>query len=91
VIHIDNKKQNQSNRQIVSRTRFRELRLKKNLTQLELAAEFGVTETTIRNLESGRTNPSLENLFAFARYFETDVYDLWPDIAGERFSPSKIV
>jgi len=64
------------------RPRFRELRLSKG-SQRHVASEMNVTETTVRHLESGYSNPSIELMFAFARYFETDVYDLWPDLAYE--------
>ncbi|OBZ13319.1 helix-turn-helix transcriptional regulator [Bacillus sp. FJAT-26390] len=61
------------------RQRFKELRIAKG-TQTQVAVDMGVTETTVRALEAGRSNPSIEKMFAFAMYFETDVYDLWPDL-----------
>lgn len=64
------------------RIRFRELRESKGTLKI-VAADTGLTETAIRDLEKGRTKPTVANLFAFARYFETDVYDLWPDLAYE--------
>ncbi|MEC2133487.1 helix-turn-helix transcriptional regulator [Brevibacillus centrosporus] len=65
------------------RHKFKELRLAKGKTQREVAIDIGVTETTIRYLENGYVNPSVELLFKLASYFETTVYDLWPDLAGE--------
>lgn len=61
------------------RQRFRELRKQKG-TQRKVAEEMDLTETTVRSLEAGRVNPSLETAAAFADYFKTNVYDLWPDI-----------
>ncbi|MDP5275071.1 helix-turn-helix transcriptional regulator [Chengkuizengella axinellae] len=63
------------------RHRFIELRKKSGKTQKIVALEMGVTETTIRAYERGRSRPNLDHLFAFARYFDTNVYELWPDIA----------
>jgi putative transcriptional regulator len=62
------------------RQRFKELRELKG-TQLQVALDMGLTETTVRHLESGYADPSVKTLFAFANYFGTDVYDLWPDLA----------
>ena len=62
------------------RPRFKELREAKG-TQLKVALDMGMTETAVRYLENGYTDPSVKTLFAFARYFGTDVYDLWPDLA----------
>ncbi|RAP29088.1 hypothetical protein C2W64_04035 [Brevibacillus laterosporus] len=62
------------------RLRFKELRESKG-TQLKVAQDMGVTETTVRYLENGYINPSVTTLFGFAHYFGTDVYDLWPDLA----------
>jgi transcriptional regulator with XRE-family HTH domain len=65
----------------VPRQRFKELRKLKG-TQLKVAQDRGTTEVTVRSLENGYSNPSVKSLFAWARYFETDVYDLFPDIAN---------
>lgn len=55
-----------------------------------MALKLGVTETTIRNLESGHSKPSVNLLFACARYLGTDVYDLWPDLAyGDPYEVGK--
>jgi transcriptional regulator with XRE-family HTH domain len=70
------------------RPRFRELRESKG-TLKKVATDTGLTETAIRDLEKGRTKPTVANLFAFARYFETDVYDLWPDLANEVTNDAK--
>lgn len=71
------------------RLRFRGLREVRG-TQLNMALKLGVTETTIRNLESGHSKPSVNLLFACARYLGTDVYDLWPDLAyGDPYEVGK--
>lgn len=63
------------------RQRFNELRESKCLTLRQVANDNDLTETYIRSLEKGRTKPSVEVLFRLAKYFGTDVYDLWPDLA----------
>lgn len=72
-------KNNSLNKAHEPRQRFKELRKAKG-TQRKVADDLGVTEVTVRALEAGYHKPSLGNIIAFADYFETDVYDLWPDI-----------
>lgn len=75
--------QNESKTKVFTpRQRFKELRALKG-TQRKVADDLGVTETTIRAIEAGRFKPSVSNLIVFADYFETDVYDLWPEIVEE--------
>lgn len=61
------------------RTNFKSLRLKKG-TQRKVANDLGVTETTVRNIENGHSDPGLDLVFAFAQYFDVKVEDLWPDL-----------
>lgn len=53
--------------------RLKELRLKKGLTQKELAKIIGVTKQTIINYEKGTTEPSFENLIKLADLFEVSL------------------
>ena len=41
-------------------------RLRKKLTQAELAAEAGMQQSTVSRIENGRGNPSLRTLLAIA-------------------------
>jgi putative transcriptional regulator len=68
-------------RTIQKRARFKHLRLLKEKTQLAVAQDFGVTESFIRNLETGRCNPEAGFMFKLAKYFETTVDDLFQDLA----------
>lgn len=72
-------KSNSKNKAYEPRQRFKELRKAKG-TQRQVAHEMGVTENTVRAMEAGYYKPNLENINAFAIYFGTDVYDLFPDI-----------
>ncbi|MFB9330066.1 helix-turn-helix transcriptional regulator [Paenibacillus aurantiacus] len=65
------------------RPRFKEERQRKG-TQLRVATDLGVTETFLRMLENGQAAPSVPLMFKASRYFNVDVYELWPDLAGER-------
>jgi transcriptional regulator with XRE-family HTH domain len=49
------------------------LRQAKNIGQVELAREVGVSNGTISLWENGLREPKLSNLFALARYFEVSV------------------
>ena len=52
--------------------RFKELRLKNELLQSDLAAAFGVSRATIGFWEKNRQEPGMEMLQRIADYFKTD-------------------
>lgn len=68
-----------------------ELRTAKGKTQRELAADWDVSEATIRNLEKGRALPGLELLLYSASYFRADVSDLWSVLIDQLPSVSKTI
>ncbi|HTB05823.1 MAG TPA: helix-turn-helix transcriptional regulator [Bacteroidia bacterium] len=45
----------------------RKFRVKKGLTQLDLAAMCGLEETAIGRLENGNTNPTIKTLLKLAK------------------------
>ncbi|HNR25822.1 MAG TPA: helix-turn-helix transcriptional regulator [Methanobacteriaceae archaeon] len=49
------------------KTRIKELRARKNLTQAQLADEVGVRRETIVFLEKGKYNPSLKLAYLISR------------------------
>ena len=51
------------------RNRVREERLRRELSQAELAAELGVSRQTVISIENGRYLPSLPLAFRIARFF----------------------
>lgn len=53
------------------------LRAEDRLTQEQLAREIGVTRATIVAIERGGYNPSLELAFRLARYFKTDLNNIF--------------
>lgn len=59
------------------KTRIKEYRVKKGLTQEELAKLVGVRRETIVYLEKGKYNPSLKLAFQIARALEASVEELF--------------
>lgn len=57
--------------------RLKELRLKKKLSQKELAEELGITQEAVSFLETGKRNPSYELLKKISKYFDVSVDDLF--------------
>lgn len=53
------------------------LRAERRMTQEQLAKEVGVTRATIVAIEGGGYNPSLELAFRIARYFKTDINNIF--------------
>jgi putative transcriptional regulator len=49
-------------------------------TQRKVAIDLGITETTVRNIENGHSDPGLDLVFGFAAYFEISTQELWPDL-----------
>ena len=51
----------------------KELRIKKGMTQQQLADESGITLRTIQRIENGDVKPSLHSLNTLGRVLETDL------------------
>lgn len=54
-------------------TRFKQLRLDANLTQVELAKELGISRSTVGMYETGERNPDSDTLELIADYFNVDL------------------
>ncbi|HKC69297.1 MAG TPA: helix-turn-helix transcriptional regulator [Bacteroidia bacterium] len=54
----------------------RKYRLKKGLTQLDLAAACGFEESSIGRLENGNTNPTIKTLLKIAKALDIKLTDL---------------
>lgn len=61
---------------------FKRFRRQFNVSQRQLSIDLQVSESHIRNIESGRGNPDARLLFKLARYFETTPEKLFPDLAN---------
>ncbi len=53
--------------------RLYELRMERNLSQRATAKEMCISQATYNNWENGKTQPSIEQLIALARFFEVSV------------------
>ncbi len=58
--------------------RLYEMRMEKELTQLELATGTGFSRPTIQAMEVGRQNVTLVQIFQLAEALGCEPLDLWP-------------
>lgn len=54
-------------------TKLKVLRIDKNLSQKQLAAELGTTNSSICDWENGRSEPDIDTLIAIAKFFDVSV------------------
>lgn len=59
------------------KNKIKELRMKKGMTQEELAEKAGVRRETIVFLEQGKYNPSLNLAYKVAKILKTKIDDLF--------------
>jgi putative transcriptional regulator len=59
------------------KTRIKELRAARSMTQVDLAKEVGVRRETIVFLEKGKYNPSLQLAHNIARTFDLAIEDVF--------------
>ena len=59
------------------KTRIQELRKHDKVTQEELALALGVTRQTIKSLENGKYNASLQLAFKISRFFGKSIEDIF--------------
>ena len=57
----------------------RDMRMRKNLAQGQLAEAMGVSRQTINSIENERYTPSLPQALALARYFDVTVEEMFDD------------
>jgi len=67
---------NKSEFSILVGKRIRELREKKSITQLQLATEIEINESTFRNYENGRKLPSIYTVYKIACYLDLELNEL---------------
>jgi transcriptional regulator with XRE-family HTH domain len=77
--------------QILFNLNINHLRKKKGLSQSDLANVFGVTNSLISLLESGRSLPSFQLLVSISEYFNINLNDLvYTDLSTEDLSNNKV-
>jgi transcriptional regulator with XRE-family HTH domain len=50
--------------------RFKQLRVTNNLKQVEFAQRVGISQSTLSEIEKGRSNPSVETVISTSKYFK---------------------
>ena len=71
--------------------KIKEFRLKRNLTQKELAKIVNVGDTTIANYEKGFRSPKKDTMFDLANAFNISIDDLFPPIQKDSSSPTSSI
>lgn len=66
------------------RQKLKRLRVLKG-TQRMIAAQFDITEAHWREIENGKSVPGTKLLFKICHYFDSTVYELFPDLAHPNF------
>jgi putative transcriptional regulator len=61
------------------RNRVRPERVRRGLSQAEVATALGVSRQTVIAIENGRYSPSLPLAFRIARFFDSTVDDMFDD------------
>ena len=69
------------------RARITELRLKKGVSEYQMSYDLGHSKSYINNITSGKSLPSLAEMFAICDYFGIDIGEFF---AGENHVPSRI-
>lgn len=66
-------------------TAIKELRIKKGMTQQQLADDSGITLRTIQRIENGEVKPSLHSLNSISRVLEADLSALIQQSASKPY------
>ena len=69
--------------------KIKEFRLKRNLTQKELAKIVNVGDTTIANYEKGFRSPKKDTMFDLANAFNISIDDLFPPVQKNALESTK--
>ena len=64
--------------------RIKLVRLRKNMTQTELAEAIGISKAHISNIENGKIALTLENLFKIKKIFNCEMRELLEDKEEEK-------
>ena len=64
-------------------TRIKMLRFAKHMQQTELAKRMGISQTHMSNIESGRNNVTIDNLYKLHEILECPMSSFFIDIDGK--------
>ena len=65
-------------------TRIKMLRFAKHMQQTELAKRMGISQTHMSNIESGRNNVTVDNLYKLHEILECPMSSFFVDIDGKK-------
>lgn len=65
-------------------TRIKMLRFAKHMQQTELAKRMGISQTHMSNIESGRNNVTIDNLYKLHEILECPMSSFFIDIDGKQ-------
>jgi len=65
---------------IIIGNNIRKIRLRKNITQVELAEKCDFEKSNMRRIEAGNTNPTIKTLLKIANGLDVTIVDLLKDV-----------
>jgi transcriptional regulator with XRE-family HTH domain len=72
-------------------TKLLQMRQQKNLSQMHVAQELGVSQTAYNKWESDLTKPGINNLLKISAFYNVDIYELLNENSNDNiFGISKI-
>jgi transcriptional regulator with XRE-family HTH domain len=57
--------------------KIKHIRLLQNVKQIDLAFKVGIEDSSLRRIETGRTNPTLKTLIRISNALEIDIKELF--------------
>lgn len=74
----------------MERELLKQLRIKHELTQQELAETLDISTVYVRKLEKGVANPGRETMLKYESFFQVDMRKLFPDLFFEIYDKKLI-
>jgi len=59
------------------RQRVAELRIKRNVSEVQMSRELGMSDGYINQISTGRCNPSMKTFYSICQYFSLDPLEFW--------------
>ena len=72
-----------SERAVIVGKRVKKLRLQKRISQSDLAQSIGISQAHMSNIESGRNNVTVDNLYKLHEILECPMSSFFVDIDGK--------
>lgn len=59
------------------RQRVAELRIKRNVSEVQMSRDLGMSDGYINQISTGRCNPSMKTFYNICQYFSLDPIEFW--------------